>query len=79
MNFRQFKYIPLTNQIKLVCIYERDLERDLLSVVSNTKIKALSTLLSLGVNCIQNVHLGRYIFGFKIGNFILRRHISAKN
>ena len=27
-------------------------------------------------NCIQNVHLGRYIVCYMVGNFVLRRHFS---
>ena len=33
-------------------------------------------LLPFGDNCIQNVHLGRYIVGYMVGNFVLRRHVS---
>ena len=28
-------------------------------------------------NCIQNVHLGRYIVGYMVGNFVLRRRVSG--
>ena len=59
-------------------VFTEDLERNLLPVVSNTKIKALSTLLLLGDNCIQNVHFGKYIVGFMVGNFVLRRRVNAK-
>ena len=31
----------------------------------------------LGNNYIQNVHLGRYIVGYMVGNFVLRRHASG--
>ena len=33
----------------------------------------------LGDNCIQNVHLGRYIYivGYMVGNFVLRRRING--
>ena len=31
----------------------------------------------LGDNCIQNVHLGRYIVGYMIGNFVLWRRVSG--
>ena len=31
----------------------------------------------LGDNCIQNVHLGRYIVGYMVGNFVLRRRVSG--
>ena len=31
----------------------------------------------LGDNCIQNVHLGRYIVGYMIGNLVLRRRASG--
>ena len=29
----------------------------------------------LGDNCIQILHLGRYIVGYTVGNFVLRRHV----
>ena len=45
----------------------RDMATKLLSVtVSKT------SLIDLGDNCIQNVHLGRYIVSYLVGNFILR-------
>ena len=31
----------------------------------------------LGDNCIQIFHLGRYIVGYTIGNFVLRRRVSG--
>ena len=31
----------------------------------------------LGDNCIQNFHLGRYIVGYTVGNFVLRRRVSG--
>ena len=31
----------------------------------------------LGDNCIQNVHLGKYIVGYMVGNFVLQRHSRA--
>ena len=31
----------------------------------------------LGDNCIQNVHLGNYIVGYMVGNFVLRRRVSG--
>ena len=31
----------------------------------------------LGDNCIQNVHLGRYIVCYMVGNFVLRRRVSG--
>ena len=31
----------------------------------------------LGVNCIQNFHLGRYIVGYTVGNLVLRRRVSG--
>ena len=31
----------------------------------------------LGDNCIQNSHLGRYIFGYTVGNLVLRRRASG--
>ena len=36
-----------------------------------------SQLLFLGDNCIQTIHLGRYMVGYMVGNFVLRRHISG--
>ena len=32
--------------------------------------------INLGDNCIQNVHLGRYIVTYMVGNFVLRRRVS---
>ena len=31
----------------------------------------------LGDNCIQICHLGRYIVGYTVGNFVLWRHVSG--
>ena len=31
----------------------------------------------LGDNCIQNFHLGRYIVGYTVGNYVLRRRVSG--
>ena len=31
----------------------------------------------LGDNCIQNFQLGRYIVGYTVGNFVLRRRVSG--
>ena len=31
----------------------------------------------LGDNCIQNFHLGRYIVGYIVGNFVLRQRVSG--
>ena len=31
----------------------------------------------LGDNCIQNFHLGRYIFGYTVGNLVLRLRESG--
>ena len=31
----------------------------------------------LGDNCIQIFHLGRYIVGYSVGNFVLRRRVSG--
>ena len=33
--------------------------------------------LQLGDNCIQICHLGRYIVGYTVGNFVLRRRVSG--
>ena len=33
--------------------------------------------LELGDNCIQIFHLGRYIVGYTVGNFVLRRRVSG--
>ena len=35
-----------------------------------------SCCIYLGDNCIQNFHLGRYIFGYTVGNLVLRRRVS---
>ena len=35
------------------------------------------TLKHLGDSCMQNVHLGRYIIGYMVVNFVLRRHVSG--
>ena len=32
----------------------------------------------LGNNCIQICHLGRYIVGYTVGNFVLRRRVSGR-
>ena len=29
-----------------------------------------------GDNCIQNIHLGRYIVGYTVGNLVLRRRVN---
>ena len=42
------------------------------SVLYNSRLQ-----MYLGDNCIQNVHLGRYIVGYMVGNFVLRRRISG--
>ena len=34
-------------------------------------------ILYLGDNCIQICHLGRYIVGYTVGNFVLRRRVSG--
>ena len=34
-------------------------------------------LIDLGDNCIQNLHLGRYIVGYTVGNLVLRRRVSG--
>ena len=31
----------------------------------------------LGDNCIQNFHLGRYIFGYTVENLVLRGRVSG--
>ena len=33
--------------------------------------------IELGDNCIQNFNLGRYIVGYSVGNFVLRRRVSG--
>ena len=33
--------------------------------------------IDLGDNCIQIFHLGRYIVGYTVGNFVLRRRVSG--
>ena len=37
----------------------------------------VNEFLHLGDNCFQNVHLGRYIVSYIVGNFVLWRHISG--
>ena len=32
----------------------------------------------LGDNCIENLHLGRCIVGFTVGNFVLRREVRSQ-
>ena len=34
-------------------------------------------IVELGDNCIQIFHLGRYIVGYTVGNFVLRRRVSG--
>ena len=36
-----------------------------------------SVVVNLGDNCIQNFHLGRYIVGYMVGNWVLRRRVSG--
>ena len=38
---------------------------------------AVSARVKLGGNCIQIFHLGRYIVGYTVGNFVLRRRASG--
>ena len=42
-------------------------------IVGECKYKGLY----LGDNCIQNVHLGKYIVGYMVGNSFLRRRVSG--
>ena len=37
----------------------------------------LSAVCDLGDNYIQNLHLGRYIVGYTVGNLVLRRRVSG--
>ena len=37
----------------------------------------LFSVLQLGDNCIQIFHLGRYIVGYTVGNFVLRRRVRG--
>ena len=37
----------------------------------------LCTMIYLGDSCIQICHLGRYIVGYMVGNFVLRRRVSG--
>ena len=60
-----------------------------LAVVNNNIINAVSTTIKyfmmplnctcilLGDNRIQNVHLGRYIVGYMVGSFVLRRRVRG--
>ena len=43
--------------------------------VKHSEIGPLS--IYLGDNCIQIFHLGRYIVGYTVGNFVLRRRVSG--
>ena len=36
-----------------------------------------ASALELGDNCIPNIHLGRYVVGYMVGNFVLRRRVSG--
>ena len=44
---------------------------------SEVLIELQSLVLDLGDNCIQNFHLGRYIVGYTVGKFVLRRRASG--
>ena len=37
-----------------------------------------SLVADLGNNCIKICHLGRYIVGYTVGNFVLRRRVSGR-
>ena len=37
----------------------------------------MTEIVHLGDNCIQIFHLGRYIVGYTVGNFVLRRRVSG--
>ena len=43
----------------------------------NKKIKFSLHTVNLGDNCIQNVHLGRYIVGYTVGNLVLQGRVSG--
>ena len=47
----------------------------MLVVISTTSCVLMSY--HLGDNRIQNVHLGRYIVGYMVGSFVLRRRVSG--
>ena len=34
-------------------------------------------IVKLGDSCIQNLHLGSYIIGYMVRNFVLQRHVSG--
>ena len=53
----------------LWCVYSLSL--DINHMIASTYI------CHLGDNCIQNFHLGRYIFGYTVGNLVLRRRASG--
>ena len=42
---------------------------------SNTVMASTQT--EQGDNCIQNLHLGRYIVGYTVGNHVLRLHLRV--
>ena len=41
------------------------------------KIKCDAMGDNLGNNCIQNIHLRRYIVSYTVGNFVLRQRVSG--
>ena len=65
---QMFDYRPLL---------EIQLSADFLRVVQYVKHTGNQCRVNLGDNCIQNVHLGRYIVGYMVRNFVLRRRISG--
>ena len=55
-----------------ICIWSGISGDDEISFISATGIYD-----KLGDNCIQNLHLGRYIVGYTVGNLVLRRRVSG--
>ena len=65
------------------CIYTQYIKKrntyifaDSLSNFKDVHFK-LAGCIDLGDNCIQNFYLGRYIVGYTVGNFVLRRRVSG--
>ena len=44
---------------------------------SHCRLRYKAKILYLGDNCIQIFHLGSYIVGYGVGNFVLQRRVSG--
>ena len=51
--------------------------QDVLETKQHIPWKMLATSVYLGDTCIQKFYLGRYIVGYMVGNFVLRRRVSG--